>query len=360
MSKNLTFREGSKRINSKFILCVKKFNSWSELKQVDKNLLNILDKYDENEYINEILDTNELTFLKGYLDYKERPSGSRITILPNGDKIARGGFSLFAKDLKFNCDKRKLWDVCYRNTSGSQTYLYSEKKVSLEQKQKTKKVDLFEKWYPTIISKLEEEISKSAPTITHIALYILLLTHIRIGNLEYYHRLKHKGLTTLQKEDFKIEENTLVLDFIGKDGIPQHIVKAEGIRDQKVWNKVLGTLAKKLSPLHNKDFIFTKNNNLLHSQDFSKLLFNYTGEHFYPHIIRSFYADSKCKEFLKTHKKPTYTEVKNQFKSIAKELGHKKYNKKKQDYLVEYKVTLTNYIRPELSEKMKIRVIGKH
>ncbi len=65
----------------------------------------------------------------------------------------------------------------------------------------------------------------------------------------------------------------------------------------------------------------------LHSEDFSSIFFNITQEHFYPHIIRSHHADSKCLDFLEG--KIEIQDPEKLFFQIAKDLGHKKYNKKK-------------------------------
>ena len=82
-------------------------------------------------------------------------------------------------------------------------------------------------------------------------------------------------------------------------------------------------------------------------------MFDYTNKHFYPHIIRSFYADSNCKEFLNKHEISTKEEVENKLLEVAKGLGHKKFNKKNNIWEVTYKVTVENYIRNKYYEEMK-------
>ena len=68
---------------------------------------------------------------------------------------------------------------------------------------------------------------KTKKAIEYLALFTLIKTHIRVGNLEYYLSHKHKGLTTLQKQDIKIDKKTnkVIFDFVGKDGVPQHVEK---------------------------------------------------------------------------------------------------------------------------------------
>ena len=47
------------------------------------------------------------------------------------------------KNLKFNNGSNHDWDICYENTSGLKTYLYSEDKLHLEQEKKFKLVQKF-------------------------------------------------------------------------------------------------------------------------------------------------------------------------------------------------------------------------
>ena len=85
---------------------------------------------------------------------------------------------------------------------------------------------------------------------------------------------------------------------------------------------------KKLSSKKENEFVFTDSKcKPLHSEDFSSILFNITHENLYPHIIRSYHADSKCLEFLEG--KISIQDSEKLFIDIAKDLGHKKYNKKK-------------------------------
>jgi len=115
----------------------------------------------------------------------------------------------------------------------------------------------------------------------------------------------------------------------------------------------ISTLKSHLISLNDDDFVFTNSNGVpLHSEIFSKMMFNWTGEHFYPHIIRSHYADLTCLDFLKHKKRATKEEVESKFLEVAKNLGHKKYNKKTDTWEPNFKVTLVNYIHPTYSQKM--------
>jgi len=89
----------------------------------------------------------------------------------------------------------------------------------------------------------------------------------------------------------------------------------------------------------------------LHSEDFSSIFFNITQEHFYPHIIRSHHADSKCLDFLEG--KIEIQDPEKLFFQIAKDLGHKKYNKKKEQWEISTSITIKNYIYPEYVKKIR-------
>lgn len=349
----VSFENGTKRVKSKDLkLYEKKSSSWVQLENMQKHTKDAIEIYHQNKNIDILIDEISKDFLKGFLNTKNLPAGKRVKLLPSGKALARGGFSIFAKELILNTNAKKTqWDVCYTNTSGLKTYLYSEDKLELEHKKKAKLVDSFIKKYPEIVSKLERDL-KTKKTIEYLALYTLIKTHIRVGNLEYYLSHKHKGLTTLQKQDISIDEkNKLVIfDFIGKDGVPQHIEK----EFPKYYLEILKEILKKKKK---DEFVFADKNNVpLHSSTFSDILYGYTKEHFYPHIIRSYYADTTIAMFLKKNrnkKKLTKKDVEAKFLEVANELGHKKFNKKKNDWVLSYNVTIENYIRPIYVEKMK-------
>ena len=347
MSKELEV--GSFRIKSKDFRLFKKEKDdlWSASSDLDSSVLEVLDMYNDNKNLNLLVDLHDDLFLRGSLTPKEQICGARIMVLPNGEQLARAGFSLFAKDLKFNFDdEEKLWDVCYTNASGLKTYLYSDSKVHLEQDKKLRLVDKFESYYLEIFETCEKKIKSKSCNVSDLALYVMLNTFIRVGNIEYYRRFNHKGLTTLQKKDIVIASNIISFNFIGKDGVPQSIAK-------KFPSFFVKKFEDFISEKSDEDFIFTNTNgNCIHSDSFSRILFDLTGEHFYPHIIRSHYADMTCKNFLKIHRTATKEAVEAVFLKIAENLGHKKYNKKTELWEPNFSVTLKNYIHPNYSERM--------
>ena len=347
MKKEEITPEGTLKVKSNDLnFYILKDNEWSRSRKKIKSTQKAIDSYKKKGNIAFLIDDKENEFLKGKYLPENIPAGQRITILPSGKKISRGGFSLFAKNLKINTSKKFKWDICYENVSGLKTYLYDEDKIHLEQKRKAKIVDEFEKSYLEILEKLEKDIKRTGK-IKYLGLAILLKTKMRVGNLEYYLNSKHKGLTTIQKKDIKIIGNKIIIDYIGKDEIPQH-------KEAEFENYFIEKIKTILDEKENEDFIFTDLKGLpLHSTVFSKILFKYTGKHFYPHIIRSWHADRECKQFFNYKRKASKKEVLNKLKQIANDLGHKKFNKNKNTWEPDYKITVSNYIRPKYYEKMK-------
>ena len=231
--------------------------------------------------------------------------------------------------------------IVFVNSLGLKTYLYSEDKIHLEQEKKFKLVQKFSENYDKIISNIENNLAK----IEYLALYTLLKTVIRVGNYDYYLKNSHKGLTTLLKRDISVEGEKILFDFIGKDGVPHQIKK-------EFSEEYIVKLKKILSTRKKDEFVFTGlKGKPLHSEDFSSIFFNITQEHFYPHIIRSHHADSKCLDFLEGKIEIQNTE--KLFFQIAKDLGHKKYNKKKEQWEISPNITIKNYIYPEYVKKIR-------
>ena len=147
------FDIGTKRIKSSTLKQhIKTSTSWDFLDELSENPNTIILFYSINNTLHYLIDEKQKEFLKGNINPENKISGARIKLLPNGTLLARAGFSLFAKNLKFNNDSNYDWDVCYENTSCLKTYLYSEDKLHLEQEKKFKLVQKFSENYNKIIS----------------------------------------------------------------------------------------------------------------------------------------------------------------------------------------------------------------
>ena len=111
-------------------------------------------------------------------------------------------------------------------------------------------------------------------------------------------------------------------------------------------------LKEQLKNKEKSDFIFVKNNKPMRDTDFMEAFEKYCGQRFYPHIVRSYYATKKAKEFLQKHAKAEKRQIKSLFLEIAEQLGNKRFDKKSNEWKDSYNVTIHHYIQPELVEKI--------
>jgi DNA topoisomerase IB len=178
-----------------------------------------------------------------------------------------------------------------------------------------------------------------------VPIYTLLKTYMRVGNDTYYRHNGHKGLTTLSKENIKIKNNFVTFNFLAKDGVPMNITHEFPIQYIKRLKQDIK---------NHKPFVFQScSGDMLKDTHFKRAFKRYVGEEFYPHIVRSFFATHETKEFLRENKNPKKQEVRKFLKHVAHELGHRKFNKKKNEWEESYAVTISHYIAPKLAEKLR-------
>jgi len=318
---------------------------WKTIKKEFPEALNVIKLFKSHNKFKELIDLKNSKFLKGQL-YKDKVQGARINILPDGKKLDKA-YSILAKNITIHDESsHDHWDVIYQNPNGKYAYLYTLEKRNKAVKNKYKKVELFEKNY----SKIQQSVSKALNNekdIYALPLYTLLKTYMRVGNEINYKETGHKGLTTLKKKDITMEKNKVQFNYLAKSGVPMNI-------EQEFPTSYINRLKEKLSKSKNNEFIFTsKENKPLKDTDFMKAFQNYCGQSFYPHIVRSFYATTEAKKFLKAHKKAKKEEIKELFNSIAEKLGHKRFDKKTSEWKDSFTVTIHHYIQPDLVEKIQ-------
>jgi len=295
--------------------------------------------------IKQLIDNKNPQFLKGQLSPKQQIQGARIVFLPNGKQLDKG-YSLFATHLKIHDqDSEDHWDVIFQNIGSTWAYCYTLEKKKYHQNNKYKKVQQFEKIYPKLTRNVTQALRDNNDQLA-VPMYTLLKTKMRIGNEIYYKAHRHKGLTTLKKKDVKIEGNKVIFNYIAKDGVPRLI-------EQKFPTTYIKRLKNNLKSLKENQFVFaSETGHPLKEQQFKKSFLRYCGKEFYPHIVRSYYATSKVKEFIKNKKKITKEEMQKLFFSLAATLGHKKFIKKEQQWKDNYYVTINHYVQPRLVEKI--------
>ncbi|MBI2102949.1 hypothetical protein HYT55_03865 [Candidatus Woesearchaeota archaeon] len=284
-------------------------------------------------------------FLKGQLSPESLPQGARIPFLPNGEKLEKS-FSLFAPHLQIHDQSsHDHWDVLYQNKGGTWSYVYTRKKRQFHQQQKYQKVEEFEKRYTRLVSNVKKSLSDNKDFIA-LPIYTLLSTYMRVGNETYYKAHGHAGLTTLTKKNISLRGNIVTFDYVGKDGVPIKI-------SQEFLPVYCQRLKAILATKREDEFVFSKNGSVLHENDFKAAFRKYCGKEFYPHIVRSHYATQKVKHFLLRQKNVTKEKVEQLFISLAHDLGHRKFDKKKQEWKEHYAVTIHSYVQPELIEKVE-------
>ena len=292
-----------------------------------------------------LIDTKNPEFLKGQVSKEGAIQGARINQLPNG-KVLSKAYSLFAKNLVVHDESsHDHWDALYENPGGGHSHLYTLDKVKNSTKEKYKTVEDFSKRYALLEKKVTIALGDRADNLC-LPMYTLLKTYMRVGNETYYKMNGHAGLTTLKKKDLMIKGNNVIFTYISKKGVPMTI-------KQEFPSVYVSRLKKGINGLKNNDFIFSDiHGKPLRDTEFMGAFERYCGKRFYPHIVRSYYATQKAKEFLKRKRHATKEEVKELYMGIAEKLGHKKFDKKNNEWKNDYNVTIHYYLRPELVEKI--------
>jgi len=339
--------EGTIRIRTKDLQIVeRKNNSWKKSNQKFAETMDVIKLFKSHNNLDILVDKKNPQFLKGQVSKEGKLQGARINVLPDGIKL-NGAFSLFAKNLTIHDEtSNNHWDVLYKNPSGGFSHLYTLLKKKLFVKKKYKSVNEFEKYYSKLSTNVFSAL-KSKNDEQAVPMYTLLKTYMRVGNEIYFKAHNHKGLTTLKKKDILIKGDTVTFKYLSKGGVPRIISKTF----PAIYLKRLQEL---LKPLKNSSFVFVNQTtgHPLKDVSFMKAFKRYCGKEFYPHIVRSYYATTKAKEFLKEHKSASKDEIKTFYLEIAEKLGHKKFSKKSHLWEDNYSVTIHHYIQPELVEKI--------
>jgi len=321
-----------------------KYNYWKNTSVEFPAAMQVIKLFNANKNYNYLIDNMNPQFLKGQL-FQGKVQGARINILPDGRKLDKA-YSLFSPQLTVHDESsNEHWDVIYMNPNGAMSYAYTLDKKSRAVKKKYITVNNFEKLYP-ILKKNVSSALKNKNDNFALIMYTLLKTCMRVGNEIYYKAHGHKGLTTLEKNDILIYGNKVTFKYLAKDGVPRII--------SDVFPDIYVTrLKEKLKQLKSSSFVFTNDlGKPLHDKQFKMAFKKYCGKEFYPHIVRSYYATSVAKDFLKNHNIASRDEVKTLFLSIADKLGHKRFSKKHKKWESNFNVTVHHYIEPGLVEKV--------
>ncbi len=336
---------GTIRVGNNIKIYEKTINSWRKSDKEFPNILEIVNLFKVHNKFNELIDQKNPKFLKGQISPDGKIQGARINVLPNGKKLDKA-YSIFAKNLSFHDESSHgHWDVIYQNPNGNYAYLYTQEKRRASIKNKYKNVGIFGEKYDALNKNVLSALSDEKDLIA-LPMYTLLKTYMRVGNEIYYKANGHKGLTTLKKKDVRIRGNNVIFNYLAKSGVPLKI-------KEQFPKKYVKKLHEALSSRRNNDFIFTNSKgHPLKDTDFMNAFEKYCGEQFYPHIVRSYYATEKAKEFIQSHRKATKQEIKDLFNSIAEKLGHKRFDKIAKEWKNSYNVTIHYYLQPEILKRV--------
>jgi hypothetical protein len=339
---------GTIRLRTRDLVAVMKTPSgWKATEEKFPDALHAVHLYRSHGRFRSLVDARNPNFLKGLRAVDGRALGARIAVLPDGKKL-NAAFSLFAKNLRFHDeDTDAHWDVMFENPAGFR-YLYEVNKIARSKKHKTHVVDEFARVFPLLKRNVLKALKEGTGDVFPAALLTLMKTYMRVGNEIYYKAHHHKGLTTLQKQNIRIRGNEVVFDYVAKDGVP---VKLR-VRFPDIYIRML---SERLRSRRSDDFVFSHESDPrrpLGGKDIKKAIEVYCGTAFYPHIVRSYYADTEVKKFFNSHRTATKSEVFDLLIKIASKLGHKRYDKKEHEWVESPKVTVNNYIRPEFVERL--------
>jgi hypothetical protein len=345
---------GTIRVNAKSLKAYKKTGLGWVRSSVDvSSLLACVKLFKANNNFDVLVDKKNSKFLKGQVSKDGMTQGARVNIMPDGQVIDKA-YSLFAKGLRLHDqDSHDHWDVLFENKGGTVAYCYTLEKKKLHANKKYKKVHKFDKVFDKLNKNVDKALRDKKDHVA-VAMHTLLSTKMRVGNEIYFKAHGHKGLTTLLKKDVKIRKNKVEFKYFGKDGVPRDIV-------QEFSSVFVKRLKEQMKGKKSGDFVFSscKTARPLAEREFKKAFLKYCGEEFYPHIVRSHFATSRVKNFLKGKRKASKEEVENLFMSIAHELGHRKFSKKENKWVDSHSVTVNHYIQPELVDRVRGIIVGK-
>ena len=337
---------GTIRVSAKDLRAyIKTKKGWNKFALNLPTLNNVIKLYKSHKNLKFLLGKDG-KWLKGQLGLDGKVMGARIKFLPNGDELDKP-FSLFAKNLKFHDQSsHDHWDVLFQNAGGTWAYCYSAQKKMLHVNEKFRKVQEFDKVHGKLVKNVTIAL-KNGDDHLAVPMFTLLKTYMRVGNELYYNAHKHKGLTTLKKKDVSVKGKIVTFKYVAKDGVPRQIVEE--------FPQAYVSRLKKMLKGKGSEFLFTScsTGRPLPEQCFKRAFEKYCGKEFYPHIIRSHYATSTVKSFIKGKRKISKAEAEGLYYHVAQHLGHRRYVKKLHQWKDNYTVTLNHYVQPEIVAKVK-------
>ena len=235
---------------------------------------------------------------------------------------------------------RKIRAIGY-DTKLRPQYIYNKDYIQKKSEQKFNHMAVFGKRVPSILRKINEDLSTVKDTKDkQIALIVKLIMdcHFRVGSEKYLKDNHSYGTTTLENKHVRINKNSVTIEFIGKKKVKNHCV----IHNKKM----VKTLKQKKRTTRKNDKLFTyRRGETYHnvkSQDVNQYLKQF-GD-FTTKNFRTWGANIEFIIQLLKHSKRCSTDTKAQIKKNVnesiKQVAHKLHNTPG--------VCRSNYLDPEL------------
>ena len=134
--------------------------------------------------------------------------------------------------------------------AGRKQYIYCKEFIEKNAKRKFKNIQIFIHHLPAIKKKISKDINKKDPKTFENALIIkiLLSCYLRIGSNNSVNTYEHYGISTLEKRHLLFKNKNVILKFIGKKGVVNHVI----IND----NMIVTKLKQLVNTMKNKDRVF--------------------------------------------------------------------------------------------------------
>ena len=223
-------------------------------------------------------------------------------------------------------------------------YIYSNKYKLQQQKLKYKRIIEFGKYINDIRNDINKLIRKKELTkekLVAIIIYLMDLTHFRIGNEQY---TDSYGLTTLLDKHIKIFPTKVEFEFIGKKGV----INRAKIYDKNIINNLL-KIKNEIKPKKNERFFQYKHNNekkIIYARDINDFLKSYSKINLTAKDFRTWSANNLFIEYIIELETPkNITNIKKNISETVKYVASQLNNTPticKKDYCCKY--IIDNYI----------------
>jgi len=243
------------------------------------------------------------------------------------------------KDVQISNNVNDDVQVTGIDSKGRLQYIYSQKYKKQQEKLKYKRITEFGKYINDIRRDINKRLKKDELTkkkLVAIIIYLIDLTHLRIGNDQY---TDSYGLTTLLDKHITFTKCTVRFEFIGKKGVLNRAI----IYDKFII-KQLHQIKDEIKPKKNERFFQYKNEDgekkIIHSTDINDFLKYYSKMNLTAKDFRTWSANNLFIEYIIELEKPkNITNIRKNIVDTVKYVSNKLNNTPmicKKDYCCKY------------------------